>query len=93
MDRNIWLDMMKNFLLLAVLVVASLVTAIATPQPKGRKGFTLEAAKNTNSKPDFVREWVAARLKWGAPVSAEVLSAFSLLDEGILLMRIGFNKY
>ncbi|CAJ0555142.1 Ff.00g052070.m01.CDS01 [Fusarium sp. VM40] len=73
--------MMKNFLLLAVLVVASLVTAIATPQPKGRKGFTLEAAKNTNSKPDFVREWVAARLKWGAPVSAEVLSAFSLLDE------------
>ncbi|WZH42460.1 aspartic peptidase domain-containing protein [Fusarium acuminatum] len=80
-DRNIWLDMMKSFLLLAVLVVASLATAIVTPQPKGRKGFTLEATKNTNSKPDFVREWVAARLKWGAPVSAEVLSAFSLLDE------------
>ncbi|KAH7263515.1 aspartic peptidase domain-containing protein [Fusarium tricinctum] len=73
--------MMKSFLLLAVLVVASLATAIVTPEPKGRKGFTLEATKNTNSKPDFVREWVAARLKWGAPVSAEVLSAFSLLDE------------
>ncbi|SPJ86844.1 related to aspartic proteinase precursor [Fusarium torulosum] len=72
---------MKSFLLLAVLVVASLATAIATPQPKGGKRFALEAAKNTNSKPDFVREWVAARLKWGAPVSAEVLSAFSLLDE------------
>ncbi|KAM0245354.1 hypothetical protein ACHAP5_005436 [Fusarium lateritium] len=72
---------MKSFFLLAVLVVANLATAIATPQPKGRKGFTLEAAKNTHSKPDFVREWVAARLKWGAPVSAEVLSTFSLLDE------------
>jgi hypothetical protein len=93
LDHDIWLDIMKSFLLLVVLVVASLATAIATPQPKVGKRFALEAAKNTNSKPDFVREWVAARLRWGAPVSAEVLSAFSLLDEGILLLRIGSNKY
>ncbi|KAM0345381.1 hypothetical protein ACHAPU_006543 [Fusarium lateritium] len=72
---------MKSFIFLAMLVIACLTTAIATPQPKVKKGFTLEATKNTNSKPDFVREWVAARLKWGAPISAETLSAFSLLDE------------
>ncbi|KAF5676307.1 hypothetical protein FHETE_2187 [Fusarium heterosporum] len=72
---------MKSFILLAMLVIAYLATAIATPQRKVKKGFTLEVSKNTNSKPDFVREWVAARLKWGAPVSEETLSAFSLVDE------------
>ncbi|KAF4986623.1 hypothetical protein FGRMN_10759 [Fusarium graminum] len=72
---------MKSFLLLAMLVIVCLATAIATPQPNIKKVFTLEASKNTNSKPDFVREWVAARLKWGAPVSEETLSAFSLLDD------------
>ncbi|KAF4447712.1 hypothetical protein F53441_8790 [Fusarium austroafricanum] len=78
---------MRCLILLAVLLVASLTSAIAMPQKKGRKGFSLEATKNTNSRPDFVREWVAAHQKWGKAVSPEILSAFSLLDDGISSIR------
>ncbi|KAF5587406.1 hypothetical protein FPCIR_7587 [Fusarium pseudocircinatum] len=78
---------MRSFAFLAVLLVVSIASATAaaaaTPQHKGRKGFSLEATKNSNSKPDFVREWVAAHQKWGKGVSPETLSAFSLLgDDG-----------
>ena len=74
---------MKSFTLLATLLVASLALVLATPHPQGTKRFfSLEAAKNSNSKPDFVREWVAAHQKWGKPVSRETLAAFSLLDDG-----------
>ncbi|SCV56792.1 related to aspartic proteinase precursor [Fusarium fujikuroi] len=81
---------MRSLAFLAVLLVVSVASAsasasaaasAATPQHKGRKGFSLEATKNSNSKPDFVREWVAAHQKWGKGVSPETLSAFSLLDD------------
>ncbi|RKL35348.1 hypothetical protein BFJ72_g8867 [Fusarium proliferatum] len=77
---------MRGLAFLAVLLVVSIASAsaaaaAATPQHKGRKGFSLEATKNSNSKPDFVREWVAAHQKWGKGVSPETLSAFSLLDD------------
>ncbi|EXM26609.1 Aspartic peptidase A1 family [Fusarium oxysporum f. sp. vasinfectum] len=72
---------MRSLAFLAVLLVVSISSTAATPQHKGRKGFSLEAAKNSNSKPDFVREWVAAHQKWGKAVSPETLSAFSLLDD------------
>ncbi|KAF5581178.1 hypothetical protein FPANT_9053 [Fusarium pseudoanthophilum] len=72
---------MRSLAFLAVLLVVSIASAAATPQHKARKGFSLEAAKNSNSKPDFVREWVAAHQKWGKGVSPETLSAFSLLDD------------
>ncbi|KAH7183013.1 aspartic peptidase domain-containing protein [Fusarium flagelliforme] len=72
---------MKSFTLLATLLVASLALVLATPHLQGTKRFSLEAAKNSNSKPDFVREWVAAHQKWGKPVSQETLAAFSLLDD------------
>ncbi|KAF5718004.1 hypothetical protein FGLOB1_1897 [Fusarium globosum] len=76
---------MRSLAFLAVLLVVSIASAsasaAATPQHKGRKGFSLEATKNSNSKPDFVREWVAAHQKWGKGVSPETLSAFSLLDD------------
>lgn len=65
-----------------MLLVASLALVLATPH-LGTKRFSLEAAKNSNSKPDFVREWVAAHQKWGKPVSQETLAAFSLLDDGM----------
>ena len=74
---------MKGFTLLATLLVASPALVLATPHPQGTKRFSLEAAKKTNSKPDFVREWVAAHQKWGKPVSRETLAAFSLLDDGM----------
>ncbi|KAH7143074.1 aspartic peptidase domain-containing protein [Fusarium sp. MPI-SDFR-AT-0072] len=72
---------MRSLAFLAVLLVVSISSAAVTPQHKGRKGFSLEASKNSNSKPDFVREWVAAHQKWGKGVSPETLSAFSLLDD------------
>ncbi|KAF5568366.1 hypothetical protein FNAPI_186 [Fusarium napiforme] len=75
---------MRSLAFLAVLLVVSIASAAssaATPQHKARKGFSLEATKNSNSKPDFVREWVAAHQKWGKGVSPETLSAFSLLDD------------
>ncbi|KAF4443279.1 aspartic ase precursor [Fusarium acutatum] len=74
---------MRSLAFLAVLLVVSIASAsaAATPQHKGRKGFSLEATKNSNSQPDFVREWVVAHQKWGKGVSPETLSAFSLLDD------------
>ncbi|KAF4493879.1 aspartic ase precursor [Fusarium agapanthi] len=74
---------MRSLTFLAVLLVVSIASASAavTPQHKAYKGFSLEAAKKSNSKPDFVREWVAAHQKWGKGVSPETLSAFSLLDD------------
>ncbi|KAF5616857.1 hypothetical protein F25303_13460 [Fusarium sp. NRRL 25303] len=74
---------MRSLAFLAVLLVVSIASASAatTPQHKGRRGFSLEATKNSNSKPDFVREWVAAHQKWGKGVSPETLSAFKLLDD------------
>ncbi|KAM0555969.1 hypothetical protein ACHAPJ_005949 [Fusarium lateritium] len=72
---------MKALSFFVTLLVTSLTTAAATPQRRGGKGFSLEATKSGNSKPDFVREWVAAHQKWGRPVSPETLSAFSLLDD------------
>ncbi|RGP72687.1 hypothetical protein FLONG3_6695 [Fusarium longipes] len=72
---------MKSFVLLATLLVASLATVFATPHRQGIKRFSLEATKKSNSKPDFVREWVAAHQKWGKPVSKETLATFSLLDD------------
>ncbi|KAF5642840.1 hypothetical protein F52700_3066 [Fusarium sp. NRRL 52700] len=74
---------MRSLAFLAVLLIVSITSASAavTPQHKGRKGFSLEATKNSNSKPDFVREWAAAHQKWGKGVSPETLSAFSLLDD------------
>ncbi|KAF4342001.1 aspartic ase precursor [Fusarium beomiforme] len=72
---------MRNLILLSALLVAGLASAAATPQDKGRKGFSLVATKSSNSKPDFVREWVAAHQKWGKGVSPETLAALSLLDD------------
>ncbi|KAF5017406.1 hypothetical protein F66182_10666 [Fusarium sp. NRRL 66182] len=63
------------FLFVTLLVATSLTTVLATP-----KAFSLEGTKK-DSKPDFVREWVAAHKKWGKPVPPETLSAFSLLDD------------
>lgn len=74
---------MKSFTLLATLLVASLVTVLATPHRQDIKRFSLEANKSSNSKPDFVREWVAAHQKWGNPVSRDVLAAYSLLNDGM----------
>ncbi|KAH7237551.1 aspartic peptidase domain-containing protein [Fusarium redolens] len=72
---------MGSLVFFAVLLAVSIASASVTPEHQGRKGFSLEAAKKSNSKPDFVREWVAAHQKWGKGVSPETLSAFSLLDD------------
>ncbi|KAG8670140.1 hypothetical protein FPOAC2_09484 [Fusarium poae] len=72
---------MKSFILLATLLVASFATVLATPHRQGAKRFSLEATRKSSSKPDFVREWVAAHQKWGKSVSRETLAAFSLLDD------------
>ncbi|KPA44729.1 endothiapepsin [Fusarium langsethiae] len=72
---------MKSFTLLGTLLVASLATVFATPRRQGMNRFSLEANRKSSSKPDFVREWVAAHQKWGKPVSQETLAAFSLLDD------------
>jgi hypothetical protein len=74
---------MGSLVFFAVLLAVSIASASVTPEHQGRKGFSLEAAKKSNSKPDFVREWVAAHQKWGKGVSPETLSAFSLLDDGM----------
>jgi hypothetical protein len=74
---------MKSLILLATLLVANLAAVLASPHRQGVNRFSLEATKKSNSKPDFVQEWVAAHQKWGKPVSRETLAAFSLLDDGM----------
>ncbi|KAJ3524742.1 hypothetical protein NM208_g11938 [Fusarium decemcellulare] len=79
---------MRGLLLLVTLLTTSLATALVTPHRRGSvdgkpsSGFSLEVSKTSGSKCDFVREWVAARQKWGkTSVAPAVLSAFSLLDD------------
>lgn len=65
-------------------LLAGLCTALtsAAGRAESRKGFSLEVEKSPGAKRDFVRDWAAARQKWGKGVPSEVSSMFSLLDSG-----------
>ncbi|KAH8694689.1 aspartic peptidase domain-containing protein [Ilyonectria robusta] len=64
--------------------LAGLTTAALVPprlHPKSTSGFSVPVSKTQSSKRDFVRDWAAARQKWGKGIPNDVLSAFSLLDD------------
>lgn len=71
--------------ILFVSFLAGLTTAALVPprlHGKSTSGFSLLVSKTQGSKRDFVRDWAAARQKWGKGIPDDVLSAFSLLDDG-----------
>ncbi|KAF7562394.1 hypothetical protein G7046_g1749 [Stylonectria norvegica] len=70
-------------LLVLVALLASLASAISLPSrgTAPAKRFSLSASKPSGAKRDFVRDWAAARQKWGKGVPEEVVSTFSLADD------------
>lgn len=54
--------------------------APAEQQPPS--SFSLAAAKQPGRQGNFVRDWVAARQKWGGAIPDLTAKAFSLLDDG-----------
>ncbi|KAK4061142.1 uncharacterized protein Triagg1_10481 [Trichoderma aggressivum f. europaeum] len=63
------------FVLLAPLW--TLVTVVASPNPAG---FSLAVNPKADASRNFVRDWAAARHKWGKGVPREIASAFALSD-------------
>lgn len=45
-------------------------------------GFALAVNPKRDASRDFVRDWAAARHKWGKGVPREIASSFALLDGG-----------
>ncbi|KAI5456415.1 aspartic peptidase domain-containing protein [Mariannaea sp. PMI_226] len=55
------------------------------PAKHAASAFSLPVRKTQSSKPNFVREWAAARQKWGKSIPENVVSTFSLIDENGLV--------
>lgn len=65
----------KLFLLLVPLW--TLTAVVASPHANG---FSLAVNPKADASRNFVRDWAAARHKWGKGVPREIASAFSLSD-------------
>lgn len=91
-----------RFLILLVALAIGLATARAPargavgltanfplPGGKSKSSFSLPVAKTQSSKRDFVKEWAAARQKWGKGVPDDVVSTFGLLDDSKSLLAGG----
>lgn len=76
-----------------VLFLATILTeALAAPHSQENNhasGFSLSVSKTKNSKRDFVRDWAAARQKWGKGVPQNILNTFSLVDDSELRLDSG----
>ncbi|KAK7413201.1 hypothetical protein QQX98_007925 [Neonectria punicea] len=73
--------------ILLVSVLAGVTGALLPPGQRGKppSTFSLPVSKGQGSKRDFVRDWAAARQKWGKGIPEDVLSTFSLLDDNGLV--------
>ncbi|KPM38443.1 hypothetical protein AK830_g8144 [Neonectria ditissima] len=73
---------MRPLILLSSLLVG-VTFARLPPNQRGKSAskFSLPVSKGQGSKRDFVRDWAAARQKWGKGIPKDVVSAFSLLDD------------
>lgn len=67
------------FLLFALLwTLSRAAPSPNTPMPPG--GFSLAVNSKGDASRNFVRDWAAARHKWGRGVSRDVASTFSMSD-------------
>lgn len=72
--------MLWHSLLAAATASASVLPIRDAPEPVS--SFALDVARRETGKRDFMREWTAARQKWGGNVPSKGASAFSLADSG-----------
>lgn len=75
---------MWHFILFLLLVplwplVSASPSSNATRSPDG---FALAVNPKRNASRNFVRDWAAARHKWGKGVPKEIASSFALIDGG-----------
>uniref|UniRef100_A0A8H7TVD8 Peptidase A1 domain-containing protein n=1 Tax=Bionectria ochroleuca TaxID=29856 RepID=A0A8H7TVD8_BIOOC len=69
------------FQALSVAVIAAAAAAIPDQSSLGFEGsFSLSVAATSHQSRGFLRDWAAARQKWGKGIPKDVATAFSLLD-------------
>lgn len=76
---------MWHYILVLLLLVPLWPLASAFPSPNAAKspaGFALAVNPKKYASRNFVRDWAAARHKWGKGVPGEIASSFALIDGG-----------